>query len=342
MEHFSGMLARSIRWLPLAALVLACLLDAGASARAWPAVWPTDSADVTDAGAYSNCSYFEDATRANITVDVKFRGAAGNVAGKTFMSRGLLFHSYDAQGRLKVIAGNTSGALNGVEGNGAHTGGNYRLFHAIGSRDPWTNANQFTAKVVITVPLALIADWPALAIYPVNTTIDQTVVLPRAGAVYIGKGTKGCQVITDHTKPPPPAEVTEIKVSAPDWDLGELARGKETSRTFANPNEQLCFTYASKYIGFEKYLISANNRNGEDLGKYLLVNADDATQTVPYTLGLVGPRETVSLPSATPIQLTLSKDGRTCLNATFKAWASDQVKGGDFSDVLTFTITTQS
>ena len=281
----------------LAALVLACLLDAGASARAWPAVWPTDSADVTDAGAYSNCSYFEDATRANITVDVKFRGAAGNVAGKTFMSRGLLFHSYDAQGRLKVIAGNTSGALNGVEGNGAHTGGNYRLFHAIGSRDPWTNANQFTAKVVITVPLALIADWPALAIYPVNTTIDQTVVLPRAGAVYIGKGTKGCQVITDHTKPPPPAEVTEIKVSAPDWDLGELARGKETSRTFANPNEQLCFTYASKYIGFEKYLISANNRNGEDLGKYLLVNADDATQTVPYTLGLVGPRKPCPCPA---------------------------------------------
>ncbi|MBR8656097.1 hypothetical protein KDH83_22560 [Achromobacter sp. Marseille-Q0513] len=342
MKRFRGMCASLARRLPEAALALACLLDAGTAARAWPAVWPTDSSDVIEAGSYSNCRYAEDATRATISVDVKFRGAAGNVAGKTFMARGMLFYSYDAQGKLKVIADNVNGTLNGIHGNAATSGGNYRLFYATISREPWTNANEVAVKVVISAPLALLADWPAVAFYPVNVTTDQTVVLPRFGAVYIGKGTTGCQIITDHTKPPPPAEVTEIKVSAPDWDLGELERGKETTRTFANPNEQLCFNYATKYIGFEKYLISASNRNGEDLGKYLLVNADDASQTIPYSLGLTGPRETVSLPSAAPVQFTLSKDGRTCLNATFKAWASDQVKGGDFSDVLTFTITTQS
>ena len=46
------------------------------------------------------------------------------------------------------------------------------------------------------------------------------------------------------------------------------------------------------------------------------------------------------LPSINGLPLTLGKSGQTCLTPTFKAWAGADVKGGDFGDVLTFTITT--
>ena len=48
----------------------------------------------------------------------------------------------------------------------------------------------------------------------------------------------------------------------------------------------------------------------------------------------------MALPSINGLPLTLGKSGRTCLTPTFKAWADAKIKGGDFSDVLTFTITT--
>ena len=38
---------------------------------------------------------------------------------------------------------------------------------------------------------------------------------------------------------PPPAPGTEITVTAPDWDLGEL-QGKEATQTFATDAQRLC------------------------------------------------------------------------------------------------------
>ena len=49
----------------------------------------------------------------------------------------------------------------------------------------------------------------------------------------------------------------------------------------------------------------------------------------------------MALPSINGLPLTLGKSGRTCLTPTFKIWVGATIKGGDFSDALTFTITTQ-
>ena len=49
----------------------------------------------------------------------------------------------------------------------------------------------------------------------------------------------------------------------------------------------------------------------------------------------------MALPSINGLPLTLGKSGRTCLTPTFKTWVGATIKGGDFSDALTFTITTQ-
>ena len=97
----------------------------------------------------------------------------------------------------------------------------------------------------------------------------------------------GCRTI-DPTKPPPSPVTTEIKVTAPDWDLGELERGKETTRTFATDAQRLCFAYDAKYIEYDKYLISVSNRNGVADNKFLLVSAADGSETVPYTLSFTG------------------------------------------------------
>ena len=102
---------------------------------------------------------------------------------------------------------------------------------------------------------------------------------------------------------------TEITVTAPDWDLGELERGKETMRTFTT-DAQLCFRYNAKYIEYDKYLISASNRNGVAEGKFLLANADDGNQKVPYTLSLAGGGAPVPLPSINGLPLTLGRAGR--------------------------------
>ena len=111
-------------------------------------------------------------------------------------------------------------------------------------------------------------------------------------------------------------------------------------RTFTTDAQRLCFRYNAKYIEYDKYLISASNRNGVAEGKFLLANADDGNQKVPYTLSLAGGGAPVPLPSINGLPLTLGKSGQTCLTPTFKAWAGADVKGGDFGDVLTFTITT--
>ena len=97
----------------------------------------------------------------------------------------------------------------------------------------------------------------------------------------------GCRTI-DPTKPPPSPVTTEIKVTAPDWDLGELERGKETTRTFATDAQRLCFAYDAKYIEYDKYLISVSNRNGVADNKFLLVSVADGSETVPYTLSFTG------------------------------------------------------
>ena len=150
------------------------------------------------------------------------------------------------------------------------------------------NARAFTAKVIADLYMGTSNYWPAVSVQAANMAQSSwDPVLARTGALYIGPNMSGCRTI-DPTKPPPSPVTTEIKVTAPDWDLGELERGKETTRTFATDAQRLCFAYDAKYIEYDKYLISVSNRNGVADNKFLLVSAADGSETVPYTLSFTG------------------------------------------------------
>ena len=260
-----------------------------------------------------------------------------------FISRGLALYTYDEQGKLRRPAEFWAVALNGEGTNmykafsefGLDYGGTSSQFKY------WSNRSAFTAQLEVKVTLTDLAKWPAFGVRMANVANDSasTIVLDSAGLLYVSPGMKTCQVVNPSNPPPSPVN-TEITVTAPDWDLGELERGKETMRTFTTDAQRLCFRYNAKYIEYDKYLISASNRNGVAEGKFLLANADDGNQKVPYTLSLAGGGAPVPLPSINGLPLTLGKSGQTCLTPTFKAWAGADVKGGDFGDVLTFTITT--
>ena len=301
-------------------------------------------ADVTN-GDYRGCGAYRSGDYYNAYFTVVFKPAAGNMAGETFMSRGIGLHAYDEKGGPSVPM-YMAVKINNASGNYYHVYNNF-VYQMVVPSYPvavWMNAQEFTANVQIQIEASTFEKWPAVAVRAMNVPrsgfLSGNLVLDRAGALYLGSGTQGCQLI-DPAKPPPSPVTTEIKVTAPDWDLGELERGKETTRTFATDAQRLCFSYDAKYIEYDKYLISVSNRNGVADNKFLLVNAADGSETVPYTLSFTGGGAPMALPSINGLPLTLGKSGRTCLTPTFKTWVGATIKGGDFSDALTFTITTQ-
>ena len=325
--------ARSSLW---AVLLAALCLFAGRSA--WAATY---AADVID-GSYRDCRIIWSGDRLTVSFTVDFKSASGNVAGRTFLSRGIAIYAYDAAAK-RMIPAATIVAINGTQRSNTTTVGDFTMAFAVPAypRDHWMNAGAFTAKVSADLYMGTSNYWPAVSVQAANvTTGSWDSVLSRTGALYIGPNMSGCRTI-DPTKPPPSPVTTEIKVTAPDWDLGELERGKETTRTFVTDAQRLCLAYDAKYIEYDKYLISVSNHNGVADNKFLLVNAADGSETVPYTLSFTGGGAPMALPSINGLPLTLGKSGRTCLTPTFKAWADAKIKGGDFSDALTFTITTQ-
>ena len=148
------------------------------------------------------------------------------------------------------------------------------------------NARAFTAKVIADLYMGTSNYWPAVSVQAAN--MAQRVGIPCSQEPARCTSARTCRAAEHRSDQPPPSPVTtEIKVTAPDWDLGEL-RGKETTRTFATDAQRLCFAYDAKYIEYDKYLISVSNRNGVADNKFLLVSAADGSETVPYTLSFTG------------------------------------------------------
>jgi hypothetical protein len=291
--------------------------------------------DVID-GGYRDCSVSWSGDKAFLDFTVDFKEATGS-----FLSRAIAVSVYDKTGKrnspmyLDVY-------LNRSFNTDKTSSDSYGIAYMSSAypRPSWGRSTAFTANVRVEAQDPSLKDWPAVAVHAANMSTISKPTYASIGALYVGSGTQGCRVV-DPSKPPPSPVTTEIKVTAPDWDLGELERGKETTRTFATDAQRLCFSYDPKYIDYDKYLISASNRNGVAGNKFQLAGLMDPGVTVPYTLSLAGGDEPVALPSADGLPLTLGKSGRTCLTPTFKAWAGADIKGGDFSDVLTFTIVTK-
>ena len=204
----------------------------------------------------------------------------------------------------------------------------------------WNNHDAFSPKLRITINNAAIADWPAIAVRAGNYTNGDDFG-EIMGAAYIARGDKNasCRVITDPGNPPPmPIAMT---MSAPDWDLGELQEGDST-KTFANSSEQLCFSYSGASTSGKQFIINAGSANGISGNRYRLKNAKDSTQIVPYSITLDSGISTLTLPNAVNKGISFNSSGRTCFAPTFATSVNSKLKGGDYSDVLTFTVVTKS
>lgn len=286
---------------------------------------------------YSNCSYVSNGNgTSTVKVSISYKQAAGHAGSLTYVARGIILYSYNAKGGLNVSS-NIARALSvgGVAPFGAYQGEDYYIYYNV-----WGGEEPFTADVVIVFNDSDIAQWPALGVRAGNFTSGEDVG-DSAGLAYITPSTKGgiCTLLANPGLPPPPVDVT-LTMTAPDWDMGELSRDKETITTLGTPKDQLCFSYeGAKYVVYQKYIINATNVNGlSDNGRYLLTSLEDSLQTIPYSLTLQSTTDTVLLPNIKNAVFTLSNSGRTCFTPTFKTLVAKWAKGGAYSDVLTFTV----
>lgn len=322
-------------WKLLCSILLAYLALGAGKASAWTLVYSNLSS------GYSSCSFKDNGDgTSTLQVTISYKTSSGHTDGRTFGSRGILLYTYDADGKLKnssTVAKTLT--LNGIEYSSTYPGEGYLMY--LGGVSPWTTASAVTTSVEVQVDNSSIATWPAVGIRAGNFTTTGNDVGESTGLAYLSSTTKGgdCRVLTDASLPPPPVDTT-ITMTAPDWDLGELLRGEETLKTFNASQDQLCFTYdGSKFIPYQKFIINASSENGLSAnGRYQLRNLEDSSQTVPYTVALNSGSTLVPLPNTQNVLLSLSADGRTCFVPTFRTLAEKWVKGGAYSDVLTFTI----
>lgn len=288
---------------------------------------------------YSNCSWIDqgDGT-SSISVTISYKAINGHLAGWSFISRGLLISSYDKNG----VAGpsvnfidKSNVIMEGRAANAVFSVSSYSMYYG-----GWGQRDAFSTKAVIRISNDKLTDWPAVAVRAGNYTNGDDVA-EITGAAYIARGDRDgiCRVIKDPTTPPPmPIAMT---MSAPDWNLGELPEGNG-EKIFPNSSDQLCFTYSGAAVSGKQFVINAGSANGVVNNRYRLKNLKDATQLIPYSLTLDSGASNVSLPNASNKALSLNSSGRTCFVPTFKTTVDPNVKSGDYSDVLTFTVVTKS
>lgn len=291
----------------------------------------------TVSSGYSSCSYTETDTVATFKLKIHYAAASTNLE---FYSRGVVLYSYDGNGVLSKSSNLASTlTLNGVSFGNSYQYEDYTMYY--GTTGDWKNSKALIADIQFTVLKSKIASWPAVGVRAGTFTLSFD-ILDKTGLAYIGPSTDGSNKCTTLLQPgsPPPAVNPKVTMTAPDWDLGELPRGKDTILTLPASKDQLCFTYVgSTAIANQKYLINATNINGLSAdNRYLLKSLEDSSQTVPYTLTLANGSDSVLLPNTQSRLFSLGAGGRTCFTPTFRAQPDKAVKGGAYSDILTFTV----
>lgn len=324
---------------------LGCCFVAGIVlfAREASAITYVDSySDVSN--GFSDCVYVDaNAEYIRFELTVSFKAAQGHLNGQNnLIGRGVVVYRYDENGVLKITNSRFAEAmsLNGELSYSAIAGTNFFMY--IGNSGVWANEKPFVAKIMFIVLKSDIAAWPAVGVRVGNVSglIGEQRIFDTTGVAYISADSIGnCRVISSPENPPPPI-TPKVTMSAPDWDLGELPRGVTTALTLPATKDQLCFTYeGTTAITSQKYLINATNANGMSSdSRYLLRNLEDSSQTVPYDLALVNNTELVLLPNTLNRVFSLETAGRTCFTPSFWAQPDKAVKGGAYSDILTFTV----
>ncbi|MGT0249212.1 hypothetical protein [Burkholderia pyrrocinia] len=290
---------------------------------------------------YSGCRWRDNGdgtSTINLTVD--FKDAEGHTGAGRFKSRAFLVYTYDKNGKVKPSSSAAKNIyLNGAKNTLAISYTAYVIYSSGFALNVWGTTAAFSADVEVILDNNYIKDWPAIGIRAGHDTTSADVAEVK-GAAYITPFSDGstCQVVDPMV--PPPASIA-IKVTAPDWNLGELPRGDGT-KTFVNSAEQLCFTYTGTAVSGRTFVVNASNANGVVNNRYLLKNLTDASQKVPYSVTLNSGTGAVTLPNRDNTGISFSTSGKTCFVPTFKTSVGNLVKEGNYSDVLTFTVVTKS
>ncbi|MBI0329854.1 hypothetical protein [Burkholderia plantarii] len=303
--------------------------------------------------SYGNCTWREngDGTKtASLIINFKAATRENLGGGTSLHSRSLMALAYDKDG--KSYSNSTAdGYLHATEKmNGV--GSDYGMlvtytewpgvidFKINGRRpdDAWHNANAFSASVEITFRGE---QWRAISVTAGNVgyflkgfSQEQT----GAAYLYPDSDGSGCEVVPPIHPPKPPVT---IRMSAPDWDLGELPVDHGEKR-FTAPADQLCFSYSGLSGGGVDVVVDADSQNGVVENQYQLKALADPTQVVPYSVALNDGNTEFVLPNRARSAIQLSSSGRTCFAPTFRTYVRPLLKKGDYSDTLTFTVVTKT
>ena len=295
--------------------------------------------------SYGSCSWRDNGdgtSTLNLVMNFKkaFTGQGNFVY---FSTRGVMIYTYNKYGQMNP-SGNSAKKvwINSVQNTGYYTGTDYVIYHGTsinGLSPQWKTREPFAAEVSVLIENSKIADWPAVSIRAGNYT-DADDVAEVTGGAYFDRNNTGssCNII-DPEKPPPPA--IAIGMTAPDWNLGELPEGNG-EKIFPNSSDQLCFTYSGTAVSGKQFIINAGSANGVVSNLYRLKNLKDASQLIPYSVTLDSGTSNVVLPNANKKALSFNSSGKTCFVPTFKTTVDPNIKSGDYSDVLAFTVVTKS
>lgn len=295
------------------------------------------------ASGYNNCSLVDNGNgTSTASVAISFnKVTAENTANMEFYSRGLLFYSYNKDGSSNNTKAHYA-AINGYTSTEYFPGNGYLIYkkYADNMGYGWRNNQAFVANASVVFPNSILKSWAAVAIRAGNYTVGNDVGEITGGAyISAGDDTGSCKVVVDPTHPPAPT--IAISVNAPDWNLGEIKRG-EQNIPFSASKDYLCLQYADAAVASKQFIITASSQNGEMNNQYQLINQNNAAQIIPYQLTLDSGSQQLTMPGATNKRLPLQYGGKTCFMPTFKTFAPNSIKKGDYSDVLTFNIVTKS
>ncbi|TDS89593.1 hypothetical protein [Erwinia rhapontici] len=282
---------------------------------------------------YRDCQMVDNGNgTSTVKAVVKFKTSSGRTNNLQFLGRGVLFYNYSSSGVLVSVRPN-SAFMDGLK-LGNYSGDDYIVLYNVGLK-----GMPFDAEFKIIFNNSIVESWPGVVIRAANVTVGFTDVADITGGVYISRNSVTCQTISDPTHPP--ARDIILTVTAPDWDLGEIKSGEQVIPLSAS-SEKLCMRYNGGGAARRLFIVTASSKNGTVNNKYQLKNIQDNSQSIPYQLTLDSGTSKVDLPNNSFSTLQLLEDRTSCFLPTFRTFAPEGIKNGDYSDVLTFNVVTRA
>lgn len=321
---------------------------------------------LTQGPRYSNCSV----TESGPTTTFKFTATLINgldffigVPQRTFSTWGVIPFFYDANGNLKPTPGTVTVRMR----NKAHAirraypsypaspilAGPNSSGWVLEYKDNWQDYAAGNRDFEVVVNSTDIAGYPtiAVAIIVLSPSLPSEIGGPAyidTKAVRLMKSpAPGMCNLIDPGVTSPPAKTLPFTVKVPDWDFGELIIGL-TQPQYLNKN--FCITHNPMdhaSMAYEKLQIHVTNQNGtttEGGKKYFkMLNTNQDGSYIPYMMhfnlhSLEGTTQ-YNIPRDLPFKLNPADFGYTnCYTPRYTTLTSSTTPAGDYTDVLTFTI----